>query len=1376
MAVRRRSLAHSLALLALLAGCPSPTPPRPEVELKPPARAVPAWPPAVLERIPGQFPLPWPLPPGAHTEVWRVDLLDLDRPEVPAWLEQWQPAASVLARHPAPQKATVRQGILRVGEPGAYVVRTVSPGRARAALVLASRLRIGLLLGDSDFEVLCTQAPTGEPVQGAFVKVVYRTERLGRERVLSASGTTDSAGRWHSSLVRDRFAPSVVATAVATHGDHGAVATARRRLDHSAAVYRVRLRARRSTFRPGSQAHFTGVLQLRAEDGFAPLTNTPAELTLVGPSGLPVAAAQVRTDAVGAFTDSFSIPRDASPGAYAAIVAPGGERRLETQRLELLRVEAPRPAPFRVALSASRPVARPGEAVELRLRAEDAEGQPLPDARVRFLSWAYPVGLEQQAGWAEGEAPLDEERLEVLPLDLPAEARTDEKGELSLRWQPTRAEQPDHDALCAVHAAIVAPPMGEASATAEFLVLAEAPPAALEVQRRLYRVSEAIPLGVRSPLPPPQQAAMRAACSAHIVSAGGRTETARVVEGTVASLVERDLSVPAPRPGRYTFVLEAGGGRSQVAVWVAEDGCDLPRGEDASRPRLVVERPWVRRGEEVLAVATAPRARGHLALTLRSGGVVRRRSLELTTGARALALRAGPDFADPLEVTLVQMAHGGPRVGRAEVGIEPGGRALDVSAKMLWVKRGEWSGRGYGINTRSRLGGRVQSVVGMEVVRPRFRGCPPSGVERETLQWYHGKATNVEGEMKVGFAAALLESSYALFIQALAPDGRAGALLMPIQEPGRAPDAPPGRRRSAGEKLDLLAQHGLDAPVARWLARQLLRREPKLARRLPAYVAEAPSDAAALAALRLAADHPGVRQEALQAALQREAIVPQALAVAADFSADVLDALEGALDSDARPAARLAAIQALASALPASHRSLARTLRDGDLLARRAAAAALARGGPQAVRTLAEAAEAEQEPEVRLAIVGALRELGGERAAAALLDMAAGPDDLATPPALRALAAIGYRGADPRLTRVLRRGPAGAREEAARLLVGSGDPQALGVVLVAAQRQPTGPLVAALGAARTPQVREAMARWLDHDDPGVRLAAAEALARETDPRARPALRQFLELSQPRERADRAARALLAWPDPVAADKLVRLLEEGRLSPPTSLEVVRKAGRLGWQQAGRALLAILRKGLVEPRTLRQPAQRRLWAEALDAAASIGPIWEGHREEAAGQAAPDSLYAPALRALDDRGLGGLLEALWWSPLPPDLRRRTVLPYARLQGPRATDELVALLGAPTLQAEAARALARLGATDALLGALRHPSARRRSAAAAALGATGELRAVPDLRARLDDDDPAVRLEAAWALAALTGRAVVYTDHLGQARQALPRERRTP
>jgi len=1356
----------SLLLLALaLAGCPRPSAPAPPALLPPAEQAVAAWPPILLDEAPGQVALPWAVAPGTAVELWRIDLMDADRPELPAWLETRE-------RRPAPLAMTGAPGIgserLTIARPGAYLVRSAAVGQARLALVLASRLRAALVIEDLDFEVYCADGRTGQPVPRAFVRVVYRTERLGRDCVLTASGLTDAAGRWHGSMVRDRFARLVVATAIVAQDDQYAVATERREFDPLEADYRLSLRPRSLTVAPGERAELAGLLQRRSGERFVPAANVGLKLWLVDPRGTAVDSAATRTDAVGAFQGTLPIAKEAAPGAYSVVVVGDGAPGLEPRWMEAFSVVARPASPVRLSLSLDRSIVAPGEAMTLTVAARTADDKPLAGAPVHLVSWGYPVAADGKEAWANGSAQVDQARAEVLPLRLPTELKTDADGQAVVRWQTASGDVPRQDLLCGIQATATAPDGGRGARTVELVLLGEPAAIAVVPDALFHAPSEPIALTFASPLLP-AQAKIPATCSLAFEDAKGQVRRYDLLRAPVGSLTEQRLAVRATRPGRYTFAVRAGQGVSEATVWVAAEEGDVAW-HGAATPTLIPERSWARHGEALRVVAAAPGPAEPLALTLRSGGRVERQNLALRTGARSLKLRP----VAPLAATLVQFHRGTPLVGRSEIDVEPGGSVLDVLLRLLWVRQGDWSGRGFAVTTQDRLGSRAQSVVGVELVRPTFEGVPPVAVRRKTLEAQRGKATNEGGEIEIGLEEPLFTHAYALLVEARSPDGRAGHALAATSATRRAPEAKAEAPLSARDKLALLVRIGITSPAERWMVACLLARHPDLAGELPKLIASIKSDDGAIALLGLAAAYPSVAGSALDAALGRGGSVrPRALALGAEFAQDARPALQQVLATDPTPAARVAAARALGGALPASQASLALALRtDLDPVVRAAAASALARGDAEAMGTLISAAQQETHPDVQRAIVAALRQIGGPSAVGPLLDLAGARNADVAAAAVRALADIGYRGTDHRLLRILRTAPPSAQAEAAALLASSPDPQAV-EALFAAAKEASGPVVQALAALGSAKVQAAMGEWLDHKDPSVRLAAAEYLGARKDERARPVLRSFLDPSLPAEAADRAARLLIAWRDDVAAPKLVPLLEAGRLSAATQLDLIRVAGKLGWTQAGRSLVTVLVRGLAEPGRFRQADERKLWIEAAEAVCVIGPILPTVVDSALGPAPPDPLYAPAVAALRAEGFPGFFHALWRAPLPDELRREAVLAYARLRGPTAAPELVEWLESPVLQGAAAQALAKAGAVDLLLAALRSASPRTRSAAAAALGAIGEERAVPALEPLVRDADSFVRLEAAWALAALTRRPVAYTDHLGELRQAEPLER---
>jgi len=235
---------------------------------------------------------------------------------------------------------------------------------------------------------------------------------------------------------------------------------------------------------------------------------------------------------------------------------------------------------------------------------------------------------------------------------------------------------------------------------------------------------------------------------------------------------------------------------------------------------------------------------------------------------------------------------------------------------------------------------------------------------------------------------------------------------------------------------------------------------------------------------------------------------------------------------------------------------------------------------------------------------------------------------------------------------------------------------------------------------------------LDHRDPDLRYAAAEALsgmeAREAIP---PLVRA---LGDPHQGVRwKAAEAL----GRMGGDALPAV--SAALESPDADVRWRAAVVLGDIGGAGATEALIRALCDEDRYARSRAEQALGRIGPDA---VGPLLDLF-------GSGDPRVRPAAAA-----------ALGWT-----------------RDPAAVGPLVAALGDedPALQEAAAAALESLGsqAVDPLRGALAHPQTGIRKRAASILGRLGDPRAVPALRGALSDPDPAVRHAAGEALAAMGG-----------------------
>ena len=340
---------------------------------------------------------------------------------------------------------------------------------------------------------------------------------------------------------------------------------------------------------------------------------------------------------------------------------------------------------------------------------------------------------------------------------------------------------------------------------------------------------------------------------------------------------------------------------------------------------------------------------------------------------------------------------------------------------------------------------------------------------------------------------------------------------------------------------------------------------------------------------------------------------------------------------------------------------------------------------------------------------------------------------------------------------------------AARLAARAGH-QGIKALLRAMRRKPRAGTLRALSEIESREVSAAMQRWVRRGEGAVRLVAAEWLARRGDELAVAALREYLAESVPPNERDRAAVALVEAKDVTSVPRLVELARRGRLGKRAITALLRQAGRLGWQESGPLVVEVLWRGVAHPELLWHRDDAEIWVAAVDAAPSVGPLWSAQTEALAGPISPGCPYRSALVALKREGVGSFLVATWALPLASELRRHAVSAFARLEGKASAGRLIELLESPLFERVALAALIEQGASAALRDGLRHPSAVVRACCASGLGALADPASLPFLRSLLDDRDPFVRMEAAHALATITGEAVFYEDHHGEQRLATP------
>ena len=349
-------------------------------------------------------------------------------------------------------------------------------------------------------------------------------------------------------------------------------------------------------------------------------------------------------------------------------------------------------------------------------------------------------------------------------------------------------------------------------------------------------------------------------------------------------------------------------------------------------------------------------------------------------------------------------------------------------------------------------------------------------------------------------------------------------------------------------------------------------------------------------------------------------------------------------------------------------------------------------------------------------------------------------------PGFRDLGDLG--GAAPLIALLVHEEP-DVRLGAAEALGELGDPKAVGPLLALLQDEDghvRREAAEALGALGDPSAVEPLITLLRDEDEDVRRKAAEALGELGDPSAVEPLLALLQDEDGHVRRE-AAEALGALGDPSAVEPLITLLRDE--DEDVRWRAAEALGELGDPKAVGPLLALLQD---EDGHVRREAAEALGALGDPSAVEplLGLLRDEHEDEHLRMAA-----ASALQALGGSGSVEALLALLRYRGPGMILQAGWL-FFQFGDPSAVEPLIALLRDEDeyVRWRAAEALGALGdpsAVEPLITLLRDEDEYVRREAAEALGELGDPSAVEPLITLLRDEDENVRWRAAEALGAL-------------------------
>ena len=229
-------------------------------------------------------------------------------------------------------------------------------------------------LPDKRMEVIVVDAFSGQPVEGADVKLNQVDYRTNKSTLLS-SGKSDAEGRVLLSRLSETERSNTKLEV--TKGDDRWLPTTRlystswsNTIDNRINVY---LYTDRAIYRPGQTVHVSGVVCSQKHWDAAVLRDKEYELLMRDANWKEVGKQKARTDSLGVFSADFVLPEGGLPGYY----------HIQTNGVQVgFRVEEYKRPTFEVKMDEAPALQWPQDSITLTGKAMDYNGVPVRSARV----------------------------------------------------------------------------------------------------------------------------------------------------------------------------------------------------------------------------------------------------------------------------------------------------------------------------------------------------------------------------------------------------------------------------------------------------------------------------------------------------------------------------------------------------------------------------------------------------------------------------------------------------------------------------------------------------------------------------------------------------------------------------------------------------------------------------------------------------------------------------------------------------------------------------------------------------------------------------------------------------------------------------------
>ena len=397
--------------------------------------------------------------------------------------------------------------------PGAYLVEASGDDAQVRAATLVLITDLALMKKTDKDHVLCyvADARSGRPVPGASVLVrqIWYDSQAQKNKVQVGRGTTDADGMVGLPTVKGQENVQTEAFASAP-GSRYALTGNGYWYDGGSGDTRDEIRVYaytdRPVYRPRQTVYFRQLLARRAGGSeYAPLTRTPAHVTVTSPEGDTLYDKTLTSSQFGTVNGSFILPLGAPLGEYQLSVEVPGKADAATDGGSRFRVEEYKRPEYTVTVAPASTQARFGDAVTATVQADYYSGPPVAGAKVAYKVFRSPFSVSyrfpQPYDWYVHADDGDDESGDADQGELVTQGKgvTDARGALTVRFTADKgARGYKGDYVYTVKADVVDASRREISGEGVLHVTRQAFYAYLNVPNGFYQRGDAVQIELRT--------------------------------------------------------------------------------------------------------------------------------------------------------------------------------------------------------------------------------------------------------------------------------------------------------------------------------------------------------------------------------------------------------------------------------------------------------------------------------------------------------------------------------------------------------------------------------------------------------------------------------------------------------------------------------------------------------------------------------------------------------------------------------------------------------------------------------------------------------------------------------------------------------------